>query len=266
MMHRPLYPFALLAGLCFFVGCSSENSLTPLPESIGSQSSAPAVQRSIDEFVAAQGTYCLDDGTGGCVLFVPPLNNFLGWFDPENGYAAAIDYAGIANAWIESNSMGTRSMGTTFAGSVTERALADGRADVLVVLHVDNALTFVAADFDFTGTLLMGTRAPDVLAGATPALGSAELQFGFINTAPGAPLPDLMQLLVDPAPGQELTRGRIKANVFGELRAAFGVPDGTPGMANVKETSVFVTNHGAVADGFPVERIALKTVGRSLSH
>ena len=40
--------------------------------------SAQTVHRSIDEFVAAQGTFCIDDGAGGCVLFVPPVANFVG--------------------------------------------------------------------------------------------------------------------------------------------------------------------------------------------
>ena len=99
--------------------------------------------RPIEEFVAAQGTYCLDDGNGGCVLFVPPLQNFFGWSTLAIPRCAAVDYAGIANAYIEATSGGTRSLGTRMDGTVTERPLADGRAEIDVLLHTTKALTWV---------------------------------------------------------------------------------------------------------------------------
>ena len=81
------------------------------------------------------------------------------------------------------------------------------------------------------------------------------------NTAPGAPLPDLLALL-------HTRFGDIKSVEFhaqatGELRSAFGVPDGTPGRATVAETGLFNTGgHGATADGFPAELINLQKVGK----
>src|SRR6266478_6596434 len=52
-------------------------------------------------------------------------------------------------------------------------------------------------------------------------------QLVFINTSPGAMLPDLMQLVFLPVPGQELRMVTFRAQANGTLRAAFGVPDGT---------------------------------------
>ena len=75
-------------------------------------------------------------------------------------------------------------------------------------------------------------------------------------------MPDILQLLVAPEPGQEgpsisLTRARAS----GPLRAAFGVADGTPGRFHTTQNGIFMTSGGgATADGFPVERISLRVV------
>jgi hypothetical protein len=224
-----------------------------------------ATQRPISDWVAAQGTYCVDDGMGGCFLFVPPLANFLGASDPASGLLASIDYAGIGNAYIVAN--GGDSLGTEFAGTVTERPLSDGRAEVHVVLHTHNALTWVVDDdipltYDFNGPLLFGNRAPDVLAGAEPGLCDAVFKISFINTAPGAPLPDILQMFSAPEAGQEVTYIQMRCNASGPLRALYGVPEGTSGRASIVQNGLFMTGfHGAVGDGFPVERIDLQAVG-----
>lgn len=118
---------------------------------------------------------------------------------------ASVDYAGLANAYIESASGETVSLGTTTDGTIIERKLSDDRTEVTVLLRTRNALTYIVRptedpnDIDFaSGPLLFGIRAPDVLEGATPALGESFLQVVFINTAPGDPLPDLLQLFFDP--------------------------------------------------------------------
>jgi hypothetical protein len=225
--------------------------------------------RPIEDFVDTQGTFCIDDGMGGCVLFVPPIGNFLGQSDPSNGLLSSVDYAGLADDWIGGPDGCGMSFGTTFSGEVTEETLADGRASVHVVLHTDNALTWVTEDdapptSNFNNPLLFGHRAPDVCNGAEPVLGRITFIIDFINTAPGAPLPDVLQLLIAPEPGQEFpkyfsTRARAK----GPLRLAFGVADGTPGQFDTTQNGLFMTAfQGATADAFPVERINLKVVGR----
>jgi len=188
-------------------------------------------RRPISDFVSAQGTFCWPDGSG-CLLFVPPIPNFIAWGDSDFTKCVSVDYAGLANATY-GNAFGTQTRGT-----VVERALSDGRADVTVTLHTANALTWVidgCADFA-GGPLLFGHRAPDVLAGADAALGDSLFHISFINTAPGAPLPDLTQLFFFPEPGQQLHEYVFQASASGTLRSAFGVPDGTPGKVTVAQT------------------------------
>jgi hypothetical protein len=239
--------------------------------------------RPISDFVSAQGTFCIPCGTqgttcvNGCGLFVPPADNFLGWdtlqeVPPQKGNVqpvrcVSVDYVGLANAKIEELSGGIISFGTTTSGTVAERPLSDGRVEVSVLLHTSNALTWVAGGGDngvcdfATDPLLFGHRVTDVLAAADAALGDSFLKVVFINTAPGAPLPDLEQLFNDPLPGQEPISFRAQAN--GTLRAAFGVPDGTPGRAEVSQTGLFMTKFkGATGDAFPAERINLNVVGK----
>ncbi len=212
---------------------------------------AAAGQRSIEDFVNAQGTFCIDDGSGGCYLFVPPVANFIGWTDVAEEISASVDYAGLADAYAGG------AFGTETTGTVTERPLKDGRAEVHVRLHTTNALSWVVDGLDFNGPLLFGHRAPDVLTGAEAALGESFLHVKLINTAPGAPLPDLIQLLVAPEPGQELVFLSFTARADGLLA------DGTPGRLQVAQTGLFMTAFkGATADGFPVENIILSAVGQ----
>src|SRR5262249_17393544 len=175
---------------------------------------AGTTTRPIQDFVDAQGTYCLDDGTGICLLFVPPVENYVGWTDPGNNLSMSVDYAGLANAFYDD------AFGTRFRGTVSERRLADGRAEVTVVLQTTSALTYVlrGTDIDYaTAPLLFGARpTPNGLQGR-PALANCELRLVFINTAPGAPLPDLIQLVNDPAAGQEVRAVGFRAVANGRF-------------------------------------------------
>jgi hypothetical protein len=56
----------------------------------------------------------------------------------------SVDYAGLVNAYIEEASGGTKSLGImTTEGTITERKLPYGRAEVTVLLRTKNALTYV---------------------------------------------------------------------------------------------------------------------------
>ena len=236
----------------------------------------PATIRPVEDFVNAQDTYCFDcifqeffpgsECVDGCLVLIPPLPNLVGFFDPDAVRLAVVDIAGLVNKWIEEASGGDVSFGTEMRGTVIERPLEDGRAEVHVILKTINALTWVVDDptnsGDFTGPLLFGNRAPEVLdEEKEPALGRSFLEVKFINTAPGAPLPDLLQLLIENF--EDLLFIALRAHAKGELHVLFGVPDGTPGRATVVQTGLFMTSGmGAVADGFPVERVDLKVVGR----
>lgn len=227
--------------------------------------------RPIEEWVAAQGTFCIDDGGGGCFQFIPPFENYLGQssFPPPTGATtilSSFDYAGVAERTIID--MGGDPLGTTFDGHIRELPLKDGRAECRVNLQTRNALCWANAcgdpcDFDFAnGPMLFGARSTEVLAGMDATLGEINITLLFINTAPGAPMPDIMQILYAPEEGQELLWFALSATANGPLREAYGVPDGTPGKMTVRQTGNFLgSGQGALADGFPVEQIRLRVVG-----
>ena len=260
--------------------------LVPMMQAFAKKPNATTI-RPIEDFVARQGTFCLDvnfsgtyvneivDGNfvGNCptgeppLLFVPPVANFIGSSDPDKGRLASVDYAGLADHWAGG------AFGTAINGTIIERPLADGRALVEVLLRTNNALTWVVDDpglatGDFTGPLLFGHRAPEVVAGAEPALGRSHTQLKFINTAPGADLPDLIQLLIFPEDGQELLSLKSNNQAKGPLTALFGVPEGTPGRTHGVQVGLLVNpqcgadSPSAVADCFPTERIELHTIGQ----
>jgi hypothetical protein len=229
---------------------------------------APVAQRPISDFLSAQGTTS---------LFNPPVRDYLGWTrpftNPElNQVLASVDYAGIAAAFVGS------SLGTTISGSVHERPLADGRAEVSVILRTKNALTYVVGPpFDIRNPSLTGTgplsfayRPQDIVANPSlrPGLAESHLNLVFKNTAPGAPLPDAVEAFFRGivAPGQELVSVSFRANAAGPLRALAGLgPDGTPGRCIVTQSGVLFRGgphfSGARSDGFPVERVELRRTG-----
>jgi hypothetical protein len=183
-----------------------------------------------------------------------------------------MDYTGHENAFIEAASGGAISLGTTTNGSVTERPLPDGRTEVHVRLNTRNApawlfqldLSILPANPFSSTPLLFGARAPDVLAGAEPAVGESLLNLVYIhNGAPGDPLPDLLQVSNFPEPGEEIRSLSFYGRASGPLHALFGVPEGTPGRMEVTQTGRFMASgKGATADGFPAERVHLFSVGR----
>jgi hypothetical protein len=182
-------------------------------------------KRSLDDFLAAQGTTS---------MFVHPVPDYVGWADAAFTTFALVDYAGLANAWIESET--GESLGTRVRGKVEECASPDGRAEVRVHLKTTDALSwaFFFADIDpndplpFLNTpLSFGARAQDVVNGAEPALGKVKLNVTFMNSSPGAPLPDLVQLINNPTPAQLPLTFDFRA------RASGATPDGTPAQLRV---------------------------------
>lgn len=202
---------------------------------------------------------------------MPPAPNFLGWnaaiVDLQHVTFAGVDYAGLANAAL-GNVFGTRLNGT-----VTERPLADGRAEVQVLLFADRANTWVI-DLDLTGDVLAQIAGKPTLFGKRPgtagaaALGSCVLQARFTNTAMGAPLPDLLQLQNAPAAGQSFNFIGFNTEARGPLTTEFGVVNGTPGRCTIRQTGLFAVaqnvppNRPVVRDAFPAELIELRQVGR----
>ena len=273
----PLAVCAALLGACS--SGAPQTSIVPLTQpndSSGRVAASATAQRPISEFVNVQGTYCSPDSFGvppgavdvnGCVIFVPPVKNFEGWGTPKNTPQcpigiplAAIDYAGLANQYL--TSVG-KPLGTTTSGTINEHPLSSGGYEVIVNLHTENALAWAGCDpngttisFNFpTAELFFGNRAPQVAAGAPPALATSELQLKFTELHKGDPMPDLLQLLSAPGPGQMLETMKFYATANGELQAAFGVPAGTPGHLVVAETATLHTTGKAAADAFTAEEI-----------
>jgi hypothetical protein len=238
-------------------------------------SSASAASRPIEDFVAAQGTYCFDDGSGGCLLFVPPVPNFFGTFAAKDAVLGSVDYAGLADGLLCPDGHVTN-FGTSFSGAVTERRLKDGRAEVTVNLVTKNALAWAVDDpfatFDYaTGPLTFGYRACDDLPeGQSHALANSFVQLVFINTAPGAPLPDMMQLFVAPLPGQEPLILSFHQSAAGALRSTpyNTFPEGAPGQLTIVQTGLLGRPESlsqcdnakppATCDGYPAERVLVE--------
>jgi len=248
-MHRTMRNTALLLALVVTGGTLI---LAGAPSPAGA--SMPVAIRPISDFVDAQGTTS---------TFFPPFPDQVGWIDNPNTIFMLADYSGKAGAWLVAN--GGPDLGTQTSGTVAERPLKGGRAMVNVVLHTTNAVTFAysAPAFDFIfGNLIQDLAADPSL---TPALSESHLDVVFQNTAPGAPLPDLVNWLFmgNGEPGQELNTLSFRSNGNGPIHAAYGVPEGTPGRLVVTQTGLFGTGfHGAVGDAFPAEAINLNPTGQ----
>jgi hypothetical protein len=239
-------------------------------------------QRPLSDWLSQQGTTS---------VFFPPVPDLVGWANGDDPPVqpprfALADYAGVFAAYIRSVNSAI-DLGTTVSGTVTERPLADGRAMVHVNIRTKNALTWVYdISQSFPGELILGSSALDVLDGQPPALGETHLDVIFTNTAPGAPLPNLVRAMGNlcfesddhpvadcPPAGVEVVDLRFSAQVTGPLHAAFGVPEGTRARFMTSQTGFQVTtctldpSHAklvgpqATADCFPVETMFIQVLG-----
>ena len=83
-----------------------------------------------------------------------------------------------------------------------------------------------------------------------------------------APLPDLIQLANFPEPGQQLEFLAFTGDAKGGLRAAFGVPEGTPGVLQTRQSglvnvaSIANPNSRVALDAFPAEKVVIQKAGR----
>lgn len=218
--------------------------------------------RNLSEFLNAQGTAMVPGYPG-------PVAGFFSWTDLE-GKNMSVDYEGLVKrCWP------TLNLPTSSNGTIIERALPDGRAEVTVILHTQNAVTFVADQDPAFGMILFGQRwnpsgTCGVLSTAgleNPVLGDFFMQLVFINTAPGAPLPDLFQLfgVVPPANGQEPRTLKVSAKAVGPLYNQPGIIDGTIGQASAQQVGLlykYGTKGKPSIDGFTVERVDLKPIGK----
>jgi len=201
---------------------------------------------------------------------------FSEWLDKQTTFAVAwqdqppsktfayVDYAGKYAAFIASS--GGPTINTEVDGTVRERDLPDGRAEILLNVHFKNAMSYA---LDLTQSppapTIFGFRSGELIANPSlsPALASGELQARYIIASPGASLENLADIVFGFVPGEVLSLS-FRANGDGALRAAFGVPDGTPGKLVLSETGRFdIPGKGkGVADGFPAELIRVFKAGK----
>jgi hypothetical protein len=211
-------------------------------------------QRPIDDFVNAQGTQA------GSAPY-----DYVGWLsiaDKQPILFAMVDYAGVTNKAL---GLG---VGTTFSGSITERPLSDGRAEVVVTLQTKNALTLVVDldevfdPYEYQCTnckVLFGTIGADVKDEAAPALGDSFLQLVLKNTAIGAPLPDIFSAFVT---GNTYQDGQELISVSFHAEASGLLSNGEKGEVTIDQSGrVAMVGQGNVfQDEFEIEKVEVNPV------
>jgi hypothetical protein len=218
----------VLAGLVLGVALLYAPSAAAGPW-IGEDCERPS-QRPLSDFLDAQGTSS---------TFFPPVADYVGWADGDFITFALVDYAGLANDFIVAE--GGEDLGTRSTGRVLECALPDGTARISVVLNTRKALGFAQSiqdlidnDFDFAGTpTIFGNKAVDVADGADPAVGPARLRTSFVIEAPGADLPDWLDVINDPETYGPVTLD-FRSTTVGTR------PDGTPARLRVQQVGLTV--------------------------
>jgi hypothetical protein len=218
--------------------------LLPLRGEAGSLVAQPCTTRPLSHFLTAQGTLNIPP------QFFPPVKDYVGWadaVDPETQLPTTftlVDYAGLANEYLTAQT--GYSLGTKVRGLVVECPRADGTAQIAVALFTTRALGFaqsIAAladnNFDFLNTpTLFGAKAVSgaedpgtgVVDGADAAVGPVTLVTTFAIAAPGAPLPDFLDVVFNPAPYAPVTL-HFSSTTFGRCS------DGTPARLDVHQVA-----------------------------
>jgi hypothetical protein len=246
-LNRDLLTGIILSIAFSFIGCKDAMVSTPVDannKALSKNAGKSAVQRPITDFTSTQ-----------TVIY--------GWYDQNNPkYFFVIDYAGILNnRW-------NLGLPTSFDGKIIEKPLADGTAEVHVMLIARDALTYVI-DFDSYFNHGYPNDNPNkwvtyfgedifhiVSNNATPTVGEVHWNFKFINTAPGAAIPDMADII--PTRISEY----FNASAFGPLKEIAGLgPDGTPGHAWTTQVAMLKEPLPG-GDGWPVEFVKLQSVGR----
>lgn len=160
--------------------------------------------RPFSEFLDAQRTAANN--------FFFPVTDYVGWTTNHNlkraTLFALVDYAGLANDCLNApgclNAPDVK-LGTQVGGIVTESELPNGSARITVALTATNALGFAQSvpelienNFDFLGTpTKFGNKAQDVASGAEAAVGQVDFGVTFTISEPGAPLPNLLDVILN---------------------------------------------------------------------
>jgi hypothetical protein len=207
---------------------------------------AKTTVRPINDFVSAQGSVLADLGpVNGGELYGGKL--FI-WGNGLN-QLFRVDYAGTDAKGLLA--VGGPDVNTAFKGVIVEQSLADGRAEVVIHLVTHNAIAFMdnassypancsngSATFLTLCPAIFGYNIVELANGiGKPVLVDSEMDIKLVNTAPGAPLPDIAFISFSPnSSGAYLKTLMLKVTTVGPLRAAFGVANGTLGLAKLDVT------------------------------
>lgn len=219
----------------------------------------------IRDWVLAQGSYCArpEHWSGSACGPPSPGLETTGWFDRARKLCGFVDYAGFASRYLEQ--AGGPSLRTSYSGSITERLLSDGRAEVTITLRTYNALALaVPCDRFPDGSVVFGATPIEILAGVKPALGSSFFSLTYI-APPGYALPEPVQVFISEPP-YELVNVVFDAQATGLLRAAFGFGEGTLGRLHIQRAGRMtpgpLNKEGDHAgDYFPAENVTLVPMG-----
>ena len=178
----------------------------------------------------------------------------------------AFDYTGYLYAYWKSMETPYLWDAPEITGSVTERLLPDGKAEVMVMVHAKNVFVTVFQVGDkappFPDNLLFGNWTSSVCyLDKEPAYGDCTLTLKFINPygGLGAYLPDLWDLLVN-------SFDSIKSISY-DGQAYGPLIDGSSGFVQMRQTFLPLTSSkanpkSALADMFPAEHIILRRIGK----
>jgi hypothetical protein len=249
---------ALAGGMTAVAWSSSGLARKRRGRGVGAESAGGTRKRPIGDFLDAQGT---------TQVFVPPIPDVVGWATPSDTPVlfAWVDYPGGADGF-----QGLK-LGTKTSGKVSEKRLKDGRAEVKVELKTTNALAWVI-ELDLGGDILdqiankqpiFGYRPQEAAMPPKPkpSLIESKFEVEFINTAPGAPLPDLVKAtaLGEAPEGFELLTEKFEAKGRGTIRAGQN-----PGHLLIVQVGIRLnrTNPDCnTTDCFPVEIVRVQPVG-----
>lgn len=190
-----------------------------------------AIVHPIQEFLQAQGSFCVDDGSGGCRTYGGPVANYLAWFDRSQNVTMAIDYAGIVSRWAQQN--GWQS-GAQIDGSVSEQPMADGSSRYTVELKGAGISSYAVEGTNLASPIRFGVRPMEMGDPmATSATGDLRMTITFTQRA--GMLPDLVQLLRAPREDQKLVSINFDYSARGLMRdPASPEMGGKDGTVNVR--------------------------------
>lgn len=185
----------LTATLAIMLSIPSQASSTEENNSLDDNDCLKVTSRPLSDFLNTQGTL------NNPPQFFPEVKDYAGWADVNKINFALIDYAGIANKYIKSET--GKSIGTKVNGFVLECKLPNGKTQITVNLLTTKALGFAQSvqnlsdnNFDFLNTpTIFGVKAQDVINGMKPAVGLVFFSTTFSISAPGANLPDFLDVI-----------------------------------------------------------------------